>query len=492
MSGGLYIGGGWTAGRGGEFVRDDPALGVRRWSGRAADGGQVEAAVAAARKAAAGWAMLGVERRSEYLTAFAEQLRGARGKLAEAISQETGKPRWESQTEVDAMIAKIALSQQALGERRTATTKEASGVTAATRYKPHGVLAAIGPFNFPGHVPNGHIVPALLAGNTVVFKPSELTPGVAELTVKCWQAAGLPAGVLNLLQGGAEVGRALGNHADIDGLLFTGSRIAGTALSAAFAGNPERILALEMGGNNPLVVTDAANVDTAVYAIVQSAFITYGQRCTCARRLIVIEKQADRLIERLAEVTRRIAVGPYTRDPEPFMGPLITPGAAERLSAAWEDLLARGGRAIVPLVRMLPHGPAAPNALVRPALVDVTAMTERRDEELFGPLLQIIRVRNFDAAIAEANRTRYGLVAGLLSDARALYERFFAEVRAGLINWNRPTTGASSGLPFGGIGWSGNHRPSGYFAADYCSYPIAALESPVLAAPAKLVPGIEL
>jgi succinylglutamic semialdehyde dehydrogenase len=329
-------------------------------------------------------------------------------------------------------------------------------------------------------------VPALLAGNTVVLKASELTPAVGEKTADLWQSAGLPPGVLNLVQGGRETGMALTAHQGVDGVLFTGSVAGGLALSQAFARQPRKILALEMGGNNPLVVWQVADPDAAVYAIIQSAYITSGQRCTCARRLVIpAGHEGQQLIDRLVAAMARVRVGPYTQVPEPFMGPVISAAEAQRLLIAERGLRDQGGVSLVPL--QLQSGSAA---MLSPALMDVTSIRSRADEELFGPLLQMIRVEDFQAAITEANATAYGLAAGLLSDSHELYEQFYLRIRAGVVNWNRPTTGASGQLPFGGIGISGNNRPSGYWAADYCSYPTASLETPKVVLAAKLPPGI--
>jgi succinylglutamic semialdehyde dehydrogenase len=437
--------------------------------------------------ALAGWCALPLAARAETLKRFAELVKANRDSLAEAISREVGKPRWESLTEVDSMAAKVAISIEAHHERRRETEHEFAGARAATRYKPHGVMAVFGPFNFPGHLPNGHIVPALLAGNTVVFKPSERAPLVAERTARLWEQAQLPPGVLNLVQGAKETGMALASHPGIDGLLFTGSVAAGTALARAFAEQPGKILALEMGGNNPLVVHEVADLAAAAYLTVQSAYATAGQRCSCARRLIVpAGERGDEFIDVLGRLTRAVRVGHWRDEPEPFMGPVISAEAARSLLAAQDDLLRRGGRAIVEM-RSLDRSPT----LLSPGLIEVSGVADRVDTELFGPLLQVIRVSDFDAAIAEANNTRFGLAAALLSDNEQLWHRFFAGIRAGVVNWNRQTTSASSHLPFGGVGLSGNHRPSAYFAADYCSYPVAVIENARCLMPQTLSPGVE-
>jgi succinylglutamic semialdehyde dehydrogenase len=482
----LFIDGKWGRGSGPAFRSVDPAISEAVWESASAAAGDVDRAVAAARRAAESWAQTPLQDRIFFLESFARRLKDNRVKLAEAISRETGKPTWEALGEIDSMIGKVPLSIEAFNERGRAIEREASGGIAATRFKPHGVVAVFGPFNFPGHLPNGHIVPALLAGNTVVFKPSEATALVAQMTVEQWEAAGLPPGVLNLVQGARETGAALANHSGIDGLFFTGSAAVGKLLSRAFAEHPDKILALEMGGNNPLVVHEVSNLDAAAYLTIQSAYITAGQRCTCARRLIVPEGPAgDAFIERLIAMSKMIRIGRHTDDPEPFMGPVISSAAADRLFAAQDNLINRGGRPLLKMSR-LPQSPA----MASPGLIDVTAIPNRADEEIFGPLLQLIRVRDFAAAIEEANRTAYGLSAGLLCDNADLYQQFFRKIRAGVVNWNRQTTGASGALPFGGVGLSGNHRPSGYYATDYCSYPIASLENPKLTMPAQLTPGI--
>lgn len=466
------------------FSSLNPATGEKIWTGPAATAAEVDAAVHAARTAFPHWARRPASERETVLRAFAQQLTGHKEAFATAISREVGKPHWEALTEVQSMIGKIEISIEAHA-KRCSEFKSNIGIT---RFKPHGVVAVLGPFNFPGHLPNGHIVPALLAGNTVVFKPSELAPAVAELTANLWVAAGLPEGVLTVVQGGRDTGAALAAHVGIDGLFFTGSGRAGRALSELFAKTPEKILALEMGGNNPLVVHGVSDRKAAALLTVQSAYLSAGQRCTCARRLIVPTGAAgDLFIAQLVETILSVRVGAHDERPEPFMGPVVTAAAADRLLIAQKQLLARGGKVLIEMTQL-----RAGTGLLSPGLLDVTEVRDRDDEEFFGPLLQLIRVPDFASAIAEANATAYGLAAGLICDDLALYEQFFAGVRAGLINWNQQLTGASSSAPFGGVGRSGNHRPSAYFAADYCSYPVASIEVPHLRLPAQLPPGLTL
>lgn len=481
-----FIANRWIEGTGLHFVSYDPATRGPTWHGKAATETEVSLAIAAAAGAFEDWDDRDPSNRARFLEGFRDQLVGNRDRLAEAICLETGKPRWEAVTEVESMIGKIAVSVDAHNDRCRTVMGELAGAATAVRFKPHGVVAVFGPFNFPGHLPNGHIVPALLAGNTIVFKPSGQAPLVGEIVMQLWEASGIPPGVINMVQGRRETGAALAEHPRPDGLFFTGSAETGKAFHRSFGGRPEKILALEMGGNNPLIVHEASDHDAAAYTTILSAYITAGQRCSCARRLIVPRgPEGDGFIERLASWTDRIRVGPYTDSPEPFMGPVISPHDAERLLFAQESLRKRGG-VIIREMRSL----RGITALLSPGLMDVTAIEDRADEELFGPFLQVLRVSDFDAAVREANNTAYGLAAGLISDNPKHYDKFRRRIRAGVVNWNRQTTGASSRMPFGGVGSSGNHRPGAYFAADYCSYPVASIESDRIAVPEQLAPGI--
>ena len=453
-----------------ELLSHEPATGALLWRAGESD---VDDEVAAARSGWAAWAARPLAFRVETLRRFANTVRSRADGFADLIARETGKPLWEAKTEVDSVIAKVDISVTAYAERTAQRRLDAAmGARVAVRHKPHGVLAVLGPYNFPAHLPNGHIVPALLAGNAIVFKPSEKTPATGAFLAECYRAAGVPAECIRLVIGGPATGKALADHPGIDGLLFTGSARTGLALSRSFAAKPEKILALEMGGNNPLVVWDTPDVATAATIAVQSAFASAGQRCTAARRLIVQDALYDPLVTALDALAGRLIVGAPHDQPQPFMGPVIDNAAADTLQDGFVELLTRGGRVIRHLER---SDPALP--FLSPALIDVTDVPDRPDVELFGPVLQIIRAHDFDEAIEEANATRYGLSASLISQTPALYDRFWAQVRAGVVNWNRPTNGAPSNAPFGGVGWSGNHRPSAFYAADYCAYPVVSNEA---------------
>lgn len=452
-----------------EIVSIEPATGAELWRGKV---GNVDEIVDRARRAWPAWAAQPLSTRIELLRRFANEVRKEADKLATMIARETGKPMWESRSEVESVINKVEISVRAYADR-TSQRKLDSALqgTTALRHKPHGVMAVLGPYNFPAHLPNGHIVPALIAGNVVVFKPSEKTPATGELLAQCFHRAGISAAVVQVLIGGPETGQALVAHDGIDGVLFTGSAHAGIAINRKLASNPGKVVALEMGGNNPIVVWDTPKLSDAAALVVQSAFTSAGQRCSAARRMIVKASLYDEVVANVKRLADRLIVGAPFDDPPPFMGPVIDNRTADGLTESFVYLLSTGGRPIKHMVRLNDELP-----FLSPAIIDVTGVKERPDVELFGPLLQVIKVDDFDEAIAVANNTRFGLSASLVGGTPQDYNRFWANIRAGVVNWNRPTTGAASSAPFGGIGLSGNHRPSAYYAADYCAYPVASSE----------------
>lgn len=483
----LWIKGDWVTGQGERRIKTNPVSHEALWEGFDADNEQVALAYQAARDAFPQWARQAFTERQAIVEKFAALLETNKVALAEIIARETGKPRWEAATEVTAMINKATISVKAYHTRTGEQHTEMADGAATLRHRPHGVLAVFGPYNFPGHLPNGHIIPALLAGNTLIFKPSELTPWTGEAVVKLWEQAGLPAGVLNLVQGGRETGQALSALPGLDGLLFTGSANTGYQLHRQLAGQPEKILALEMGGNNPLIVEDPDDTDAAVHLAIQSAFITAGQRCTCARRLLVKRSKAgDDFLARLVEVSARLQPQAWDAEPAPFFGGLISPQAAQQVYQAWQTHEARGGKTLL-APRLLAEG----TSLLTPGIIEMTDVSEVPDEEVFGPLLCVWRYDDYDQAIRMANDTRYGLACGLISPDRQKFDQLLLEARAGIVNWNKPLTGAASTAPFGGVGASGNHRASAWYAADYCAWPMASLESPALALPQTLSPGLD-
>ncbi|EKU83516.1 succinylglutamate-semialdehyde dehydrogenase [Massilia timonae] len=485
-----YINGEWLAGSGRELATVDPSTGRQTWTSSESTQEDVARAAQAARDSFEAWALRPLEERISIATRFRDLLKENAEELAATIAEEVGKPLWEARTEVATMANKIDISVLSYSARTGESLAKVADGNAVLRHRPHGVFAVYGPYNFPGHLPNGHIVPALIAGNTVVFKPSEYAPRTAVKTVALWEKAGLPKGVLNLVNGGRETGIALGQEPLVDGVLFTGSSQTGSALHKQFGGQPGKMLALEMGGNNPLVVWDLSDnpldIDAAVHHTVMSAFISAGQRCTCARRLVIQDNEAGQaFLKRLVDVAANLQVGPSNAEPQPFMGPVVSSAVAARLVQAQADMATKGGKILLQMRQLDKDA-----GFVTAGIVDTTDAQGIPDEEWFGPLLQVIRVDDFDAALCVANATEFGLAAALLSPSEELWKRFAVRARAGIVNWNRPTTGAASSAPFGGVGKSGNHRPSAYYAADYCAYPVASIETAELEMPAKLSPGL--
>jgi succinylglutamic semialdehyde dehydrogenase len=452
-----------------ELISTEPATGATFWRGAISD---VDAEVNEARKNWASWGAQPVASRCEVLKRFATVTRSKLEDLANCIARETGKPIWEARTEVESVIAKVDISINAYNERTPQRRIDgAMGAKVALRHKPHGVMGVLGPYNFPAHLPNGHIVPALLAGNAVVFKPSEKAPATGKILVDLFRAAGVPSGVIRLVIGGPEQGKELVAHPGLDGVLFTGSARTGIKINQAFADNPGKILALEMGGNNPIIVWDPQDIPSAAVLVAQSAYMSAGQRCTAASRLIVRDGMHQMFVDELSRLIDRLIVGEPFDQPAPFMGCVIDNDTADGLQDAFLNLMMKGGQPIKPLNRPIENRP-----FLTPALIDVTNVQDRPDEELFGPILQMIRIPDFESAISEANHTRFGLSASLIGGTAAQYDQFWANIRAGIVNWNKPTNGASSNAPFGGVGLSGNHRPSAYYAADYCAYPVVSSE----------------
>jgi succinylglutamic semialdehyde dehydrogenase len=452
-----------------DIISIEPATGAELWRGSPGD---VDAVVSRARRAWPGWAAQPVATRMELVRRFANEIRKDADELATLIAREVGKPLWDARIEVDALIAHVEIAIRAYAGRTAQNRLDgALQGTMAVRHKPHGVLAVLGPFNSPAQVPTGHIIPALVAGNAVVFKPSDKVPAVGEFIVQRFHKAGIAASVIQLLVGGPDVGQELVAHDSVCGVLFSGSAHTGLAINRKLANRPDKIVSLQMGGNNPLVVWDTPKIADAAVLVVQSAFSGAGQRSTAARRMIVKASLYDEIVAEVKKLADRIIVGAPFDEPPPFMGPVIDNPTADGLTESFLYLLSNGGRAIKHLLR--PHDD---QPFLSPAIIDTSAMKDRPDVELFGPILQVIKVDDFDEAIAEANATRFGMCAALIGGSPQDYNTFWANVRAGVVNWNRPTTEASPNAPQGGIGLSGNFRPGGTYIADSCAYPVASAE----------------
>jgi len=414
------------------------------------------------------WSRVPFEKKAEILNRFHRIIQEEREKFAKIISEETGKPLWESRGEVDGVSGKVAASISAYLERCPVRKKEVTMGLAETTHRPLGVVAVLGPYNFPAHLPNGQIVPALLAGNAVIFKPSEETPKTGQFLVDQFIKAGIPKELIQLVQGGPEAGEKLVKDPSIQGVFFTGSVNSGKKILKAAAETPEKVIALEMGGNNPLVISDVEDVERAVQIALVSSFITTGQRCSCARRLIVINNPL--FIEKFLKAVPQLPIGRFDEKKEPFMGPFAKEHHRELVLKGYQELLRVGGKVLIEPQKK--EG----GFFLTPGVVDMTG-TKGYDDEIFGPLVQLYRVANLEEAIALANNTQYGLTASLISDSKQEWDQFFNCIEAGIINWNTPTTGALAIQPFGGLKRSGNGRPGAYYMGDALSSPISSLIS---------------
>ncbi len=432
----------------------------------------VHEAVGSATSAQRDWAGATRGDREGVLRRFAEITTERIDSLAKLIRLEVGKTRSESAAEAGALAAKVKITIEGPGAARVrpyelAVTETRTGQCS---FKPHGVMAVIGPFNFPMHLPNGQITPALLAGNAVVFKPSEQAPACGQALIECLLDAGIPPGVVSLVHGEAAVARSLVEHEGIDGVLFTGSWPVGRSILQATLDDPGRIIALELGGNNPAIIMPDADASQAVIECARAAFATAGQRCTCTRRIIVHRDIAARCIPALATCASTLLVGDPSRNEPIFMGPMISAAARDRVLDAQSRLVRDGATVIVPCSKL-----DSPGAMLTAGVLQVDSFVGGSDEEVFGPLVQVCVVDSLDEALREAAATRYGLAAAVFSRDRSVFERALQELKIGCLNWNTGTAGASSALPFGGVGCSGNHRPAAAFAPDFCAYPVASL-----------------
>lgn len=450
----------------------------------------MDVAVMAARKAYPAWARRPMEERKQALLRLKGVFEAHVDEIAEVIARDTGKALWESKTEAAGLAQKIdiTINHSIKLVQEEHLPNALPGAEGVIRYKSRGVMAVIGPFNFPAHLPNGHIIPSLLMGNTVVFKPSEQTPAVGQIYAKLFEKAEFPAGVFNMVQGTAEAGRRLVMHDQVDGILFTGSYEVGLKIKQETLTHYWKILALEMGGKNPTIIWDDADLDKAVYETVVGAFMTSGQRCACTSRVFVHKKIAEQFTDRFYEAAKKLSIGHWSQNP--FMGPLINEGSVEKYLRFQEiakredcESLMRGK---VLDLKWKGH-------YVTPSINLVKKFDEKsvyQKTEIFGPNVAVLQVDDFDQTMNYVNSTGFGLVAALFTKEKALFEKALLDCRVGLLNWNRTTNGASSKLPFGGMGKSGNDRPSAHFAIQYCSVPVASLEDPTPFDPTKTLTGM--
>lgn len=436
------------------------------------------------------WARKTQSERNECLNRLKELFITHEAEMAEAIARDTGKPLWEAMTEAKALSQKIDItlnhSMKLMAEERLPNALP--GVEGVIRYKARGVMAVLGPFNFPAHLPNGHIIPALAMGNTIVFKPSEHTPAVGQLYAQIVHKAGLPRGVFNLVQGDGECGKKLVINESVSGILFTGSYDVGLRIKQETLTHYWKILALEMGGKNATVVWEDADLDKAVYETLVGAFMTSGQRCSCTSRIILHDKIANEFTDRFYEAAKKISIGHWQDNA--FMGPLINSQSVEKY-LRFQEIAKREN--CESLMRGKVLDLKYKGYYVTPSIYLVSGYNEKsvyQKSEIFGPNVAIYKSSDFDETMNIVNSTGYGLVMALFTKNQSLYKDAVFKANVGLLNWNRTTNGASSRLPFGGTGKSGNDRPSAHFAVQYCSVPMANLEDPTAFDASKVLPGL--
>lgn len=453
----------------------------------------VDQAVESARVAFKDWSKKELKERVEFILRLSEIFLSKKEEFAELISRETGKPLWESRTEAGALSGKIKITlEHSLKLVEEERIKDAlPNVDGIVRFRPKGVMSVIGPFNFPAHLPNGHIIPALMTGNTVVFKPSDKTPYTGQLMAKCYEEAGFPPGVFNLVQGRVETGKRLVAHKDVNGVLFTGSYDVGLRIKQDTISHYWKTLALEMGGKNTSLIWKDANMEKAVYESLMGGFLSAGQRCSCTSILFVHEDVYESFLSKFYEAAKKIKIGHWKTEGN-FMGPLISEESVEKYITFQQIAMREGAECIMRGKKLeLEHE----GNYVSPSIY---AMSEYKSDsvyltqEIFGPNVVVIKINDFDKTLDHINSSHFGLVASVFTQDKTLYTQAYKELNVGLLNWNRTTNGASSRLPFGGTKKSGNDRPSGNHAVYYCTTPMASLEDYSSYEDVKLPPGLEL
>lgn len=443
-----------------------------------------------AKKAYKSWSHISLDERKNYLLKLKKAFIDRSEEMALTISREMGKPLWEAKTEAAALSAKIDItiehSLKLVADEKVSGALP--GIDGVIRHRSRGVMAVVGPFNFPAHLPNGHIIPALITGNTVVFKPSDKTPAVGQLYAEIVHQAGLPAGVFNLVQGQGEIGKRIVQDENVDGVLFTGSYEVGLKIKQDTLEHYWKILALEMGGKNSSVIWEDADLEKAVYETIVGAYLTTGQRCSCTSKVILHKKIRDQFLENFHETAKKLTINHWSKDA--FMGPLISQDAVDKY-LRFQEIAKREGAESLMRGKSLDVGRSG--YYVTPSINIVSQFNKNsmyQKNEIFGPNVAVYTVEEYEEAIEIVNDAGFGLVMALFSKSRPLYEKALLDARVGLLNWNRTTNGASSRMPFGGIGKSGNDRPSGHFAVQYCTVPVASLEDLGTLDRNKLMPGI--
>ena len=468
----LYIDGQWRGSISGEtFVSTNPA---RRSDviGKFAHAHRedVEAAVDAAARAYPRWRLTPAPARGSMLTRMGRLLEDRKEELAQLMVREMGKVIVEARGDVQEAID-MAFYMAGFGRMPTGSVvpSERPDVYCFAERVPVGVVGMITPWNFPIAIPSWKMFPALLAGNTVVLKPAEDTPGLATVFVELMAEAGFPKGVVNLVTGdGAVTGAALVDAAGVSTISFTGSTDVGRIIAARCGASMKRV-SCELGGKNAIVVLSDANMELAIKGVLWSAFGTSGQRCTAASRVIVDKAIMPEFRRRLVEATEALRVGDGT-DPAVEIGPVVNQNQLARI-AGYVDVGTAEGAKVIAGGTILDEGDLADGNFYAPTILDgVTPSMRVAQEEIFGPVTALIEADGLDEAIEIANGTAYGLSLSIYTADVSRAFRAMRDLESGIVYVNLPTSGAEIQLPFGGVKQTGNgHREAGWMAMDYCT-----------------------
>ncbi|MFZ9000128.1 MAG: aldehyde dehydrogenase family protein [Bacteriovoracaceae bacterium] len=425
------------------------------------------------------WRGTSFEDRKNALKRYQEKLLSKKNEIAEAISWETGKPLWESLTEAGALISKIDVTINDSLPR--ISNKEIEDILPDTNghiiYRPLGPCFIIGPFNFPCHLANGQITSALLAGNSIIFKPSEKTCYSSQLMFECLAEADFPNGVVNFIQGDGESASRIVKRKEVKGIFFTGSKEVGKLILKQTSGSLDKLVALELGGKNSSIICKDAQLDLTIEEVLKGSFLTTGQRCTSTALVPIHRSIMDEFLSKFHDLAKKLIIDhPFEHEKEPFMGPLIDELAVKNY-LNFIGMAKREG--IEEIMRGKKIEKKHNGNYVTPSI----HLAEKFDSsslflmsEIFGPNCTFVPFDELDEAIAIANGTEYGLAASIFTKDINNYKHCINEIETGLVNLNRSTVGASSRLPFGGVKSSGNYRPAAVTTIDSCVYMMSSLE----------------
>ncbi|WPU66094.1 aldehyde dehydrogenase family protein [Peredibacter starrii] len=439
----------------------------------------IEPVIESAQKGFATWRKTSFEERIAFLKKYQEAVRARKDEISMALALEVGKPLWEAKTEAAALDSKVTVTiTDSLERIKRETIKEVMPkIDGHTVYKPLGPCFVIGPFNFPCHLANGQILAALLAGNSVIFKPSEKTIYSAQLMMECFHAAGFPEGVINFINGTGHTAGKLTGDQRIRGVFFTGSKGVGQRIVENTYKDLSKLVALELGGKNSTIIHHDTNISHALPELLRACFLTSGQRCTSTSMILVHKKIEQEFISQFKAVTERIRVGHPTSQPDPFMGPLIDEHA-EKLYFDFCNFGKQEGAEEIVSPRKLDVG--FQGYYVSPSIHYAKKPNLEGkfiQEEIFGPNCFFVPYEDIEEAIHIANCTQYGLAASVYTRDADIYNLCLRDIDAGLINLNRSTVGATARLPFGGVKNSGNHHPAAVSMIDHCVSTVASLET---------------